>query len=55
MIHLLEILKGIVAELSDQSAYHRYLTAHGEVESPEAWRRFQDHHWAAKSRRGRCC
>ena len=55
MSRLLKILRGIVAELSDQNAYHRYLTAHGETDSPAAWRRFQDHHWAAKSRRGRCC
>lgn len=55
MIRLLEILRGILAELSDQNAYQRYLAAHGEIASPAAWRRFQDHHWQAKSRRGRCC
>ena len=42
MSRLLEILKGIVAELSDQNAYQRYLTAHGESDCPAAWRRFQD-------------
>jgi len=41
--------------LSDQNAYRRHLAAHGAVHSPEEWRRFQDEHWAAKSRRGRCC
>ena len=50
-----QILRGIVAELSDQNAYARYLSAHGATHSPEEWRRFQDHHWQAKSRRGRCC
>jgi hypothetical protein len=49
------VVRGIVAELSDQNAYQRYLRAHGVGESPEEWRRFQDHHWAGKARRGRCC
>jgi hypothetical protein len=49
------ILRGIVAELSDQGAYTRHLKAHGTTHSPEEWRRFQDEHWTAISRRGRCC
>ena len=49
------ILRGIVDELSDQNAYARHLKAHGVEHSPDEWRRFQDAHWAAKSRRGRCC
>lgn len=52
---LLTILRGILAELSDQNAYHRYLLSHGIADSPTAWRAFQDEHWLAKSRRGRCC
>jgi len=55
MRRLLEILRGILAELSDQNAYRRYLVAHGVTDSPTAWRAFQDEHWLAKSRRGRCC
>ncbi len=49
------VLRGIVDELTDQNAYRRHLAAHGVADSPEAWRRFQDEHWQAKSRRGRCC
>ncbi|MEP7354425.1 MAG: hypothetical protein ABI824_14460 [Acidobacteriota bacterium] len=52
---ILQNFRGILAELSDQNAYQRYLVAHGQAASPEAWREFQDHHWQAKSRRGRCC
>jgi hypothetical protein len=52
---LLEIVRGVLDELADQNAYRRYLTAHGESASPRAWRQFQDEHWQAKSRRGRCC
>jgi hypothetical protein len=55
MKRLLTILRGILDELSDQSAYRRYLTAHSVAHSPQAWRAFQDQHWQAKSRRGRCC
>jgi len=49
------IISGVVAELSDQTAYQRHLAAHGTVHSAEEWRRFQDEHEGAKSRRGRCC
>ena len=49
------ILRGIVDELTDQTAYARHLKSHGVEHSPVEWRRFQDAHWAAKSRRGRCC
>lgn len=50
-----QIISGIVAEISDQNAYRRHLAAHGVVHSPEQWRRFQDEHAAASSRRPRCC
>ena len=50
-----QIISGIVAEISDQNAYRRHLAAHGTVHSPEEWRRFQDEHSAANSRRARCC
>lgn len=49
------IVAGLVAELSDQNAYHRYLAAHGTQHSPEAWRSFQDERGAAAARRARCC
>jgi hypothetical protein len=52
---LVRIVSGVVAELSDQNAYHRHLVAHGTVHSPEEWRRFQDEHSAAQSRQAKCC
>jgi len=52
---VLSVLSGIIAEISDQNAYHRHLEAHGTVHSPDEWRRFQDEHAAANSRRARCC
>jgi len=52
---LLEISTGILAELTDQNAYRRYLAAHDLEPSGASWRAFQDEHWQAKSRRGRCC
>ena len=50
-----DIISGIIAEISDQNAYRRHLDAQGTVHSPEQWRRFQDEHAAANSRRPRCC
>lgn len=52
---LLSAARGILDELTDQNAYRRHLAAHGAADSPQQWRRFQDEHWEAKSRRGRCC
>ena len=52
---LMQIVKGILAELSDQTAYQRHLRAHGAVHSPEAWRQFQDEHGQASARRPKCC
>jgi hypothetical protein len=52
---LVRILSGVVAELSDQNAYRRYLAAHGVSHSPGQWRRFQDEHGQATARRPRCC
>jgi hypothetical protein len=52
---VLRVLSGILAELSDQNAYRRHLAAHSTVHSPDEWRRFQDEHAAANSRRARCC
>jgi hypothetical protein len=49
------VFSGILAELSDQNAYQRHLAARGAAHSPEEWRRFQDQHAAANSRRARCC
>jgi len=50
-----QIIRGIVSEISYHNAYRRHLAAHGAVHSPEQWRRFQDEHAAANSRRARCC
>ena len=50
-----QIISGIIGEISDQNAYQRHLAAHGTFHSPHEWRRFQDEHAAANSRRARCC
>ena len=55
MRRFLEILRGILDELSDQNAYRRHLLAHGAAHSPEEWRRFSDERYQAKSTRARCC
>jgi hypothetical protein len=52
---LAHFMSGVISELSDQNAYQRHLAAHGAIHSPEEWRRFQDEHGAAQSRRARCC
>jgi hypothetical protein len=53
--HLGFILRGILDEVTDQSAYRRHLEQHGVEHSGVEWRRFCDERWKAKERRGRCC
>lgn len=45
----------ILRELADENAYRRHLSAHGESDSPEAYRRFQAEHFRAKYQRAKCC
>ena len=52
---LWEILAGVLGEISDQSAYRRYLAANGLVDSGEAWRRFSDIRIERKYQRAKCC
>jgi hypothetical protein len=53
--NLLTLLRAILDEIFDQSAYRRHLSAHNLQHSGPEWRKFQDHHLSAKSRRARCC
>lgn len=50
-----EVVRGLLGELSDESAYHRHLAAHGLRHSGEEWRRFSDHRMQAKYQRAKCC
>lgn len=45
----------ILRELADENAYRRHLAAHGGVNSPEEYRRFQTEHFKAKYQRAKCC
>ena len=49
------VLRAVLDEIFDQSAYRRHLSAHNLQHSGAEWRRFQDDHLSAKSRRARCC
>ena len=55
MKRIVKLALALVRELSDQNAYRRHLAAHQREDSPQEWRRFQDHHLRAKYLRARCC
>ena len=55
MRKLLQFVKDLVAELTDQTAYQRHLAAHGTTHSGVEWRRFCDERYRAKATRSRCC
>jgi hypothetical protein len=46
---------GLLRELGDESAYARFLAAHGRQASPDAWRQFSDERLRAKYTRPKCC
>jgi hypothetical protein len=49
------LLRGLLRELADESAYERHLAAHGRTHSAEEWRRFSDARLRAKYMRAKCC
>jgi hypothetical protein len=55
MKRLFQLLRGLLRELADESAYERHLAAHGTTHSPEEWRRFSDARLRAKYMRAKCC
>jgi len=55
MRRFFKLLRAMLDEIFDQSAYRRHLLAHGLKHSGVEWRKFQDDHLSAKSRRARCC
>lgn len=55
MRQLWRILVGILRELSDESAYARYLAHHGAAHSAAEWRRFSEERLKAKYARAKCC
>ncbi|MBI3680115.1 MAG: hypothetical protein HY235_06930 [Acidobacteria bacterium] len=52
---LWHILRGLLKELSDESAYERYLAARGLSHSAEEWRRFWERRLRSKYLRAKCC
>jgi hypothetical protein len=49
------IVAGLLRELSDESAYERYLAAHGREHSSEEWRRFSEKRLRMKYSKPKCC
>lgn len=49
------IVRGIMREVADESAYERHLAFHGTSHSPEEYRRFAEHRLRAKYMRAKCC
>ena len=50
-----QVILGILRELSDQNAYKRYLAAHGRCHSGQEWRRFSEERFRVKYARPKCC
>jgi hypothetical protein len=55
MRRLGKLVLALLRELSDESAYARYLASHGRTHSGAEWRRFFDQRLRAKYLRAKCC
>jgi hypothetical protein len=52
---LLQLLRRLADELSDEGAYRRHLSACGREASREEWQRFSDQRFRHKYQQGKCC
>ena len=55
MKRLMAYFRNLLRELSDESAYARYLRASGQSHSPATWRAFADRRYSRKYANGKCC
>jgi hypothetical protein len=49
------IVRGILREISDETAYERHLAIHKRAPSGDEWRRFSEERLKQKYQRARCC
>ena len=52
---VLRYVADLLNELSDQSAYRRFLAGRGVAPSREQWRLFTEQRHGARFRRAKCC
>jgi hypothetical protein len=55
VIGIVNYLKSLARELSDETAYARHLSNHSVPHSAEEWRRFSDARLRRKYQQGKCC
>jgi hypothetical protein len=55
LLQLARYLRDLARELSDETAYHRYLERGSLQHSAEEWRRFCDMRLRKKYQQGKCC
>jgi hypothetical protein len=55
MRRFFRLLRGLLRELADETAYERHLAAHGLTHSAAEWRRFSDERLRARYMRAKCC
>ena len=55
MRRLAQLVIAVLRELSDETAYHKYLQVHHLDHSGEAWRKFSEERLRARYSRAKCC
>lgn len=55
MRNIARLILAILRELSDESAYHRYLAAHNVAPSSQEWRNFSEERHRSKYSQAKCC
>ena len=52
---IVEFVRALARELSDENAYERYLRSTGRRHSAAEWRAFSDHRHRRKYQNAKCC
>ncbi|HTM49443.1 MAG TPA: hypothetical protein VL285_12200 [Bryobacteraceae bacterium] len=55
MRRVFRLILALLRELSDESAYQRYLAMEGRAHSGAEWRRFSEKRLSARYCRAKCC
>jgi hypothetical protein len=55
MRRVAKLVMALLRELSDETAYHKYLQSHKLSPSGDAWRKFSEERLRKKYSRAKCC
>jgi hypothetical protein len=55
LVKLLQAIRNLIRELSDEAAYERHLQVSGRIHSAQEWQSFIDRRYRRKYQNAKCC